>query len=1435
VKENFVRRVGARAARFLVVVPMLLLLTAATLRAAPVTASWNTNPEPDIAGYKLLYGTASGSYSSTIDVGNVTSYVLSLSASQTYYFVVQAYNTSGLQSAYSTEASFTVPISTAPTIVTVTPSAGAIGATVTIQGSNFGATRGTSTIAFNGVAATPTSWSATSIGVPIPVGATTGNVVVTVGGVASNGAPFAVTGAGPTITSLTPSTGWVGYAMTIVGANFGATQGTSTVTFNGTAGIPTSWSANSIVIPVPAGATTGNVVVTVNGMASNGVLCTITSATPTITTLAPSSAPAGTPVTITGTNFGATKGTSTVTFNGTAATPTSWSATSIVVPAPVGAVTGNVVVTVNGVSSNSKIFTVSGGTQTIAFVQQAYATPASGTTVAVPFGAAQTAGDLNVAIVGWNDATQTVQSVTDTKGNVYVRAVGPTVLAGSATQSIYYAKNISGAAAGANTVTVTFGGSAAYPDVRIAEYSGLDSSNPVDATAAAFGTSGASDSGAATTTNANDLMVAGNLVLQGTISAGSGYTSRVITVPDSDILEDQIVTTPGTYHATAPLTGGGWIMQLVAFKAANTSNPTSPALTSLAPTSGPVGTTVTINGANFGATRGTSTITFNGTAATPTTWSANSIVVPVPAGATSGNVTVTVNGLASNALPFTVVVAPSITNVAPSSGPVGTAVSISGANFGATKGTSTVSFNGTAATPTTWSASSIVVPVPAGATTGNVIVTVAGLASNALPFTVVVAPSITNVAPSSGPVGTAVTISGANFGAAQGASTITFNGSAATPTTWTATSIVVAVPAGATTGNVIVTVAGLASNTLPFTVVVAPSITNMTPSSGPVGTAVTISGANFGATRGTSTITFNGTAATPTTWSASSIVVPVPAGATSGNVVVTVAGLSASGGSFTVTSAGPAVITPVQHASRDAGATKSSSLPFPAKNVAGNWIGVAVRASGVGQVFTVTDTLGNIYRPAVQLTHTADTVSIAIFYAENVRGGTNTVSVSDTILGTLRFAIVEYAGVAPANSLDVIKTAQGRSTSASSGSVTTTAAGDLVLAAITTANGTGSAAGSGFVKQESLPTSGAKLMVEDRIQAGAGAVTAAASLSSTDDWGLIVAAFKAATGTGGVSMLTLAGGDSIGGAASGSQTAQAMEQTVAVATKNDNLRATDYDGDGASDLATFTPATGNWAISLSGANHSTTLNVTLGGSSDVPVPGDYDGDGRTDVAVYRPSLSKWTILTSSSGYTTSIAYVWGQAGDVPMPGDYDGDGKTDLAVYRPSTGEWLITVSATKTTMRTVLGEIGDVPVTGQFDGDHKTDIAVFTPSNGAWTVRSSSTGYTNGMALSLGAASDVLAAGDYDGDGLTDVAVYTASTGTWSVLSSKTRYATVINAAIGGNGDVAVAGDYDSDGRTDMAVYHRATGGWTIIKSSDGLPVIFNWGTSADFAVVPR
>src|SRR5439155_272252 len=125
------------------------------------------------------------------------------------------------------------------------PNSGAVGTSITIAGTNFGATQGTSTVKFNGTTATPTSWSATSIVAPVPAGATTGNVVVTVGGVASSGDPFTVLPT-PTIPSLAPTSGAVGASITITGTNFGATQGTSTVSFNGTAGAPTSWSATSI-------------------------------------------------------------------------------------------------------------------------------------------------------------------------------------------------------------------------------------------------------------------------------------------------------------------------------------------------------------------------------------------------------------------------------------------------------------------------------------------------------------------------------------------------------------------------------------------------------------------------------------------------------------------------------------------------------------------------------------------------------------------------------------------------------------------------------------------------------------------------------------------------------------------------------------------------------------------------------------------------------------------------------------------------------------------------------------------------------------------------------------------------------------------------------------------------------------------------------------
>ena len=205
---------------------------------------------------------------------------------------------------------------------------------------------------------------------------------------------------------------------------------------------------------------------------------------------------------------------------------------------------------------------------TITYVQGNYATPQTPqTTVTVTFTAAQSAGDLNVVAVGWNDSTATVSAIADTCGNAYTLAVGPTVQKGVASQAIYYAKNIASAAAGANSVTVTFNTGAVSPDIRTLEYSGADPSNPVDVAAAGKGDSKTSSSAAATTTNATDLIFGANLVQTYTTGPGSGLTERLLTSPDGDIAEDRMVTATGSYSAKAPLgSSGKWIMQMVAFR-----------------------------------------------------------------------------------------------------------------------------------------------------------------------------------------------------------------------------------------------------------------------------------------------------------------------------------------------------------------------------------------------------------------------------------------------------------------------------------------------------------------------------------------------------------------------------------------------------------------------------------------------------------------------------------------------------------------------------------------------------------------------------------------------------------------------------------------------------------------------------------------------------
>ncbi|MDE3073837.1 MAG: IPT/TIG domain-containing protein [Chloroflexota bacterium] len=162
-----------------------------------------------------------------------------------------------------------------------------------------------------------------------------------------------------------------------------------------------------------------------------------------------------------------------------------------------------------------------------------------------------------------------------------------------------------------------------------------------------------------------------------------------------------------------------------------------PAISSIAPSTGAIGGTITITGSDFGATNdGSAQVTFSGTHASYSSWSDTSIAATVPTGATSGPVTVTRYGVTSNDQPFTLIGQPTISGISPASGPAGTVVTITGTNFGPSQSNSTVDFNGVVVTPVSWSDTQIVVAAPDGVFTGPIEVTVAALTAASTPFIV---------------------------------------------------------------------------------------------------------------------------------------------------------------------------------------------------------------------------------------------------------------------------------------------------------------------------------------------------------------------------------------------------------------------------------------------------------------------------------------------------------------------------------------------------------------------------------------------------------------------------------------------------------------------------------------------------------------------------
>jgi glucose/arabinose dehydrogenase len=212
-------------------------------------------------------------------------------------------------------------------------------------------------------------------------------------------------------------------------------------------------------------------------------------------------------------------------------------------------------------------YNVSAPPATPAFVQVRSTTPQTAqTTVALAYSGTQTAGNTNIVAIGWSDVTSTIASMTDGAGNVY-QVAAPIARGGGLSQAIYYAKNIKAAVAGANTVTVQFSAAAPFPDLRITEYSGLDPLKPFDVAGSGSGSTSTATSANVTTTSPSELLFGAGMTSGIFTGSSAGYTTRIITPIDADIVNDRNVTSVGTYNAGGTQ-NGTWVMQIATFRAA---------------------------------------------------------------------------------------------------------------------------------------------------------------------------------------------------------------------------------------------------------------------------------------------------------------------------------------------------------------------------------------------------------------------------------------------------------------------------------------------------------------------------------------------------------------------------------------------------------------------------------------------------------------------------------------------------------------------------------------------------------------------------------------------------------------------------------------------------------------------------------------------------
>jgi hypothetical protein len=399
------------------------------------------------------------------------------------------------------------------------------------------------------------------------------------------------------------------------------------------------------------------------------------------------------------------------------------------------------------------------------------------------------------------------------------------------------------------------------------------------------------------------------------ISPASGPTTggTVITIMGSNFGTFGSVTLGGSACAIGEWTQSGIICTNPPGQGANLplvvtvsglssqSNPQfsydAPSIASISPASGPTtgGTVITISGSSFGVS---GSVTLGGSACAIADWTQSRIICTNPPGQ-GANVplVVTVSGQSSQSNPQFSYDAPSVASISPATGPTtgGTVITISGSSFGVS---GSVTLGGSACAIGDWTQSRIICTNPPGQGANvPLIVTVSGQSSQVNSQFSYNAPSVASISPATGPTtgGTVITISGSSFGVSG---SVTLGGSACAIADWTQSRIICTNPPGQGANvPLVVTVSGQSSKANSQFSYAPPTISSVTPSSGPTagGTVLTLKGSDFG----NNGVVLLGGAVCPTrTWSHNMIVCTTPPGEGQLPLTVTVAGQSSPAAFF---------------------------------------------------------------------------------------------------------------------------------------------------------------------------------------------------------------------------------------------------------------------------------------------------------------------------------------------------------------------------------------------------------------------------------------------------------------------------------------------------------------------------------------------------------